>query len=411
MTFLSPDRWLWMLIAIPIIALYIVRPRLRRRNVSSLLFWDQLFDQKRQVSWWRRLRHWLSLLLQLVFVGLLGFALLDPLLSEGRTSNRTVIVIDDSASMKVEAGGQTRFDLAILKAKKVLSSMRAGDQVALVAGGKPASVVTGWTDFPPLVEDALNEMSPRSTPTDLGTARKIAADLVGRENRIGSNAQNPRERIAPKKGVRTLYPKRDLTPFSRILTLSDFAAEQDPDVDTELSVDIQVIPDSAPESSNVGIIQFTARRSFADPIGYSCLIKVLNASDQTTERRLTLTLANPETGEEELVDVVNLKLQPEETFERVFESSSQTGGRLTAILDSSDLLSDDDTATSWVIPRPPVPVIAVADEPNVYLESVLDAVPLVQATFTDAPLRMLFLPFYFSMCFSGKVQTVHPFPF
>ena len=39
----------------PIVLLYILRIRLRRQPVSTLLFWDQLFDEKKPRSWWQRL--------------------------------------------------------------------------------------------------------------------------------------------------------------------------------------------------------------------------------------------------------------------------------------------------------------------------------------------------------------------
>ena len=100
MSLASPERLMCLLIAVPIIMLYILRTRLKRQPVSTLLFWDQLFDQKRQRSWLQRLRHWLSLLVQLAFVSLVIGALTDPLWTGKKNESRqVVIIVDNSASM------------------------------------------------------------------------------------------------------------------------------------------------------------------------------------------------------------------------------------------------------------------------------------------------------------------------
>ena len=50
--FADPTRFWWGLLAIPIIALFILRVRLRRRRVSTLLFWEQLLDEQPPRKWW-----------------------------------------------------------------------------------------------------------------------------------------------------------------------------------------------------------------------------------------------------------------------------------------------------------------------------------------------------------------------
>ncbi len=65
---------LWLAaIALPIIALYILKVRLRRLPVSTNLFWKQIYDEKPPRSIWQQLRHWLSLLAQLLLLRLLVF--------------------------------------------------------------------------------------------------------------------------------------------------------------------------------------------------------------------------------------------------------------------------------------------------------------------------------------------------
>ena len=70
---------LWLAaLAAPIIGLYILKIRLRREPVSTIQFWRRVFEEKKPRSIWQRLRHWVSLALQLLFLLLLTGALADP---------------------------------------------------------------------------------------------------------------------------------------------------------------------------------------------------------------------------------------------------------------------------------------------------------------------------------------------
>ena len=135
MNFVSPERLAWLWVGLPIVVFYVLRTRLRKQPVATLLFWDQLFDQKRQRSLWQRLRHWLSLLLQLAFLSLIVAALIDPLWTgQEQNARQVVIVLDNSASMHAKTvDGSSRFEKAIDQALGVVASLRwrrnrAGDR-------------------------------------------------------------------------------------------------------------------------------------------------------------------------------------------------------------------------------------------------------------------------------------------
>ncbi len=92
----------------------------------------------------------------------------------------------------------------------------------------------------------------------------------------------------------------------------------------------------ATEAANVGITQFQARRSLVDPIGYEVLVEVRNASDQFVSGRLELELDGIP------IDVIPLKLKPEEAWSRVIEKTSLEGGELKAALTQIAMGSPDD---------------------------------------------------------------------
>src|SRR5205823_11727921 len=104
-----PGMLWWALLAVPVVIFYILKIRLRRIPVSTVIFWQQIFEEKKPRSIWQRLRHLVSLLIQLALVSLLVAALTEPFLSsELLTARRVVLVIDNSASMNATDVAPTR---------------------------------------------------------------------------------------------------------------------------------------------------------------------------------------------------------------------------------------------------------------------------------------------------------------
>src|SRR5215216_6380594 len=109
MSFNHPTAMLWAALAAPIVIFYILKIRLRRVPVSTILFWQQIFEETRPRSLWQRLRHLLSLLVQLAFLGLLVLALAEPVFPwEAKQARRLVLVVDNSASMNATDVAPTR---------------------------------------------------------------------------------------------------------------------------------------------------------------------------------------------------------------------------------------------------------------------------------------------------------------
>src|SRR3954470_13904589 len=95
-----PNMLMWALLAVPVVIFYILKIRLRRIPVSTVIFWQQIFEEKKPRSIWQRLRHLVSLLAQLALLFLLVAALTEPFRSsELNTARRVILVIDNSASM------------------------------------------------------------------------------------------------------------------------------------------------------------------------------------------------------------------------------------------------------------------------------------------------------------------------
>ena len=68
MSLASPIALYWLAAIVPIVGLYILKVRLRRVAVPTMLFWKRLYDEQQPRSIWQRLRHGVSLLVQVVLV-------------------------------------------------------------------------------------------------------------------------------------------------------------------------------------------------------------------------------------------------------------------------------------------------------------------------------------------------------
>jgi hypothetical protein len=355
MSFANPTAWLWALLAVPVVIFYVLKIRLKRVPVSTVIFWRQLFDEKRPRSLWQRLRHLVSLLVQLGLLGLLVAALGEPFFSwDILGARRVVLVLDNSASMNATDGTSTRFAKAKEEAHQVIRGLRFRDEMAIVTAGTQPRVVCGLTGHQKTLRDALDAIEPTDGPTQLTEAVAIA-------RRLG--AQTGSDTVA-----------------CRVVVVTDGCAEGA----VKLADENTTILPVGRRIGNVGITCFQVRRSTIDPIGYEILAEVTNLSDEATgDFRLSVTLNG------NAVEVKPLKLGPNDKWSGVIENTTADGGLLTAELvvkgekhdrAYEDALAADNKAVAILPKREPVPVHMHSPTGNLFLQKVLEANPLVQLT-------------------------------
>jgi hypothetical protein len=97
----------------------------------------------------------------------------------GGASVALAVVFDDSMSMRVDAGGQSRFNRAQDGARQLLASAREGDAVAVVLAGAPARVALAATTDLTAARAAIDTLAPTDRGTDLDGAVALARGLVG----------------------------------------------------------------------------------------------------------------------------------------------------------------------------------------------------------------------------------------
>ncbi len=342
--FANPSGWWWAALALPIIGFYFLKVRLHLQPVSTLLFWDRVFDEKKPRAWLQQVRHWLSLLLQLALLLLLVAAVTDPLWSwQKQQQRKLVLVIDNSASMASDELGRSRLELAKETAVALIRSMRVGDEMAILTAGGKSTVAIGLTSHTRSLLTALHQIALTDAPGALQSAVATAKRLV---------------------------PESDHT---QVLVLTDGCEaavkylQQDPRV---------VLYGFGSANDNLAITQYQVRRSLLDAVGYQVMVEVSNLSNQPHSCRLELSL------DDQLVDVVPLELEPGGSKIFNLDHSSAVGGHLLAQLDSSDGLSVDNRAVAVLPTRHKMPV-TLATPGSLFLNNVLESIPLVELTVLD----------------------------
>ena len=103
MGFLAPSALFFGLLAIPVLALYLLRVRGRERRVSSTFLWRHVVHDIEANTLWQRLRPSLLLFLQLLALAALVFALAGPYFLRASGIEGDLILVLDAGRV-VERG-------------------------------------------------------------------------------------------------------------------------------------------------------------------------------------------------------------------------------------------------------------------------------------------------------------------
>lgn len=337
----APIALAWALLTIPIVVFYVLKIRLKQVPVSTTIFWQQIFDEKAPRSLWQTLRHWLSLLVQILWLLLLVFALAEPFfLSEKLRARRVVLVIDNSASMNATDVAPTRLAAAQQAARRYAAGLRIHDELAIIAAGTYPRVVCGLTNHERTLQAAIAGIEKSDGPTKVLESVTLGKRLLG-DGQAGE-----------------------------VIVISDGGFAEAEQLADDPLVKLHPIGTAA---SNIGITQFQVRRSLLDPVGYEILVEVVNAADEPAESRLDLDLSgNP-------VDVIPLKLKAGERWSKTFEKTSLEGGQLVASLSHTDVLPVDNRATA-ILPARRTQRVLLVTPGNLFLQKAFEANPLVELT-------------------------------
>lgn len=178
MSFLSPFAFFGLLLAIPIILMYMLRLRRREQVISSTFLWQQVLQDQEANTPWQRLRRNLLLILQLLILTALIFALARPfVLVPAISASRVAILLDASVSMAAMDGlnGESRFVDAQIAALDLITSLSADSEVSVLRAGQTPDILAPYTFDRNVANAAVRAARPSSGEADWLAALTLAS--------------------------------------------------------------------------------------------------------------------------------------------------------------------------------------------------------------------------------------------
>jgi len=338
-----PGALWWLLLALVILLLYILRTQRRRVPVASVRLWRGLSEELEARRNWRPPRWTWLLALQLAFVGVVALALAGPVLLRPPGGRHLVVVLDASASMGATDVAPSRFGEAQRLAAERVAALTPADRVTVIrAGAEPRSLA--WAASAEAGRAAIDGAAPGDAPGALDSALALAAAAT----------EEPAGR-------------------GEIVVLSD-GAFPPPAFPSALGAPVEFVPIGRGDQ-NVAVAALALRRppNGGPTVGYARVTNFGRAS-ATVPARLTADGLPVETR--------NLELGAGASEELTF--TLPPGTRTVALqLETHDLLATDDRAEARAPGAGDRPVTLVSAQPDV-LARALRALPGVRVT-TVAP--------------------------
>jgi hypothetical protein len=163
MSFLYPAYFLVLAGLVPLLAVYLLKVRPKRRAVTALFLWEAVFDQKQNTALFHRLRDWLSLLLMILAWVATVLALTGPQWS--RDGGRDLLlIVDNSASMQARDQGRTRLAAAKERAADIIRGLGPNQKAAVAALSLDLRYGSHFTSSPQALLEAVRQIEPSDCP-------------------------------------------------------------------------------------------------------------------------------------------------------------------------------------------------------------------------------------------------------
>lgn len=362
MTLLSPFSLVWLATGAAILALYLLKPRSRRVEVSSTWLWQGALKQESARSLIQWLKRHILLLLQLL-VALLGvFALARPAFSRELPVGRTIVfAMDVSAPMLANDGDPaalaaaginpaaansvTRLDEARARALVALGQLRPGDRAVILRAADRAEVAAEGA-LPAergALQSAIQRLQAVPAELDVTQALEVAGALT-RTARVG-------QIVLYTGGVADV----------------GVLAHQPP-------VLTQVIQVGRGNADNQAITTLSARRSGAGDV--QVFVRVRNFGDQPASGPLRF-IVDGQTLEEQQITV-----PARDEWHGIVSEFPPDTKVIEARFGRADELALDNVATA-AVPVAPLRKVLLVGARSDQLERALKAVPGVELTKAD----------------------------
>lgn len=322
MTFLTP-QWLWALLAaIPLVAVYLLKVRPRRRPVTAFFLWQKILGQRKAASLFQRLRDALSLLLTLAALVAAVLAAAAPRLRQADDRD-VVVIIDASPSMRTLTEGKPVIELARRSVRDWIKALNGTRRMAIGLAAADLSFLSHFGDNPRDLLDAVDRIAATDSPVSKATIRAINS-------------------AAASAGTRT-----------RFILVTDGARGWE-----GLAGDIEVVRLVSGPLPNAGLT--AADLEWSGISGDKARFFYQVASSYPETRRIELELREMES--DTLARLIPLTLAPGESASGTIEIEGASPGRWIARLGAPDALAADNSVALALPPRIPVSVAIPASD-------------------------------------------------
>jgi hypothetical protein len=311
--------------------LFLRKLRPPRMVVPSLLLWQRVLDEPRELTLWERIRRAVSLVITILVAVALALAVTRPgprSAAPSASRGRVLIVVDSSWSMLARTrSGESRWDRALGEARRLAAGSGNPTAIATTADG----LVAGPTTDLALLDSAL-------------------------------------DRIAPGGGDPTAWPQ--LAGADTVHYLTDGA------VPRPLPSGIQV--HSVFESAaNVGVTAFDVRASATAEQAGTAYVEIVNFADAGQNVHLTI-----KRGDTAILDR-RVQVHAGEALRQLVPLSRGGDSRLRIHVEApQNALAVDDDAFAWIEHATPVAITVVGQQTD-WLRPLFARDPDVKATFVD----------------------------
>lgn len=343
MTFASPVL-LWSLLAlVPLVAVYFLKIRPRRRPTTAYFLWEKVLTDRKPSRLWERLRNLVSLLIMAAAFIAIALGMSRPRVGEANDED-LLILIDNSLSMSARSAGGTRLDEAKEAARELARGMNGVQRAAVATLGARLRYVSHLSDNPrellaaidgieptheTLSIEALSEVTPPDEPKDYESTEAVSTSTAETEE-----------------------PKR------RLIFVTDGSHEAIPK-----GIEPLVVGDERP---NVGLVGADLRFDPNDPQQLLFYSQIASTHEVACDIDLLL-YHETEEGSRTLAKVVPLAVAPGLNPSMTLAVDDAPAGRWIAELDTEtipdgDALAADDTVYLVAYKEPPIRIHVVADE-------------------------------------------------
>lgn len=302
MNFAHPLALLLLLLLIPVALLYWLRVRAPSRIVGTGRFWQKALAEEKARSRWQGRRTKFSLAVQMILVVLLALAAAGPQIPAAK---RTVLIIDNSATMRATDVQPARIDAAKETALRLIESLRSCDEMAVVAVSPVPTEVQPLTSDPTLLKAAVDSVQATADPSAIEWAVKLAGKI-------------------PTPGK-----------VPRLVLITDASEKEAAKRAQESGVEVLRVGTAA---GNLAITCFTARRGKTGPTICEVFVEVRNQGNESAKGSVAITV------KEKPGSSAPFTIVKDGVWQHVFLLDLPAAARLTAQIEPSDAYLFDNTA-------------------------------------------------------------------